>query len=183
MPVSESVKPGELTAEDMPGYRPAGTNGIGLPNYQAGWFRLKNQRQSTVFVTDWSRSVIVPTRRATRCWPAPKILRLPRCSASKRPWIRAEPAARSPRRKPSPSRPRARRHVARSRVRSPRCSSPACWGPVGLRPGPRGAVRFEVPGEGLRIRGPYGRLVPRDALMVREARLVDLKTDPSLPRS
>jgi hypothetical protein len=40
-------------------------------------------------------------------------------------------------------------------------------------------VRFEISAEGLRIRGPYGRLIPRSGMDVDEARRVDFKSDPS----
>ena len=42
-----------------------------------------------------------------------------------------------------------------------------------------GFTLFEVTRAGLRIRGPYGRLITRDAMDLEEARVVDLKTDPS----
>ena len=62
MPVLRVSEARRLSALDTPGYWPAWrTNGIGLPSYQAGWFQLNNQRKALVFVTDWSRSVIVPT--------------------------------------------------------------------------------------------------------------------------
>jgi hypothetical protein len=38
------------------------TNGIGLPGYRAGWFRLGNGEKALVFVTDPRRVVYVPTR-------------------------------------------------------------------------------------------------------------------------
>jgi Bacterial PH domain len=38
------------------------TNGIGLPGYKAGWFRLGDGEKALVFVTDSSRVVYVPTR-------------------------------------------------------------------------------------------------------------------------
>ena len=45
-----------------PGYSPvARTNGIGLPDYQSGWFRLANGSSALLFVTNWSRAVRVPT--------------------------------------------------------------------------------------------------------------------------
>lgn len=37
------------------------TNGIGLPGYKSGWFRLKNGEKSLAFVTDSSRVVYIPT--------------------------------------------------------------------------------------------------------------------------
>lgn len=37
------------------------TNGIGLPGYQAGWFKLRNGEKALLFVTDPSRVVRIPT--------------------------------------------------------------------------------------------------------------------------
>ena len=51
--------------------------------------------------------------------------------------------------------------------------------PIGLLAWTCRRISFEWSGQGLRIRGPYGRLVPREGLIVREARRVNLKTDPS----
>ena len=38
------------------------TNGIGLPGYQAGWFRLHNREQALVVVTDLQHVVYIPTQ-------------------------------------------------------------------------------------------------------------------------
>src|SRR4051812_35473452 len=52
----------KLTPEDMPDYRTADrTDGVGLPNYLGGWFRLRNGSRALVFLTDSSRALIVPT--------------------------------------------------------------------------------------------------------------------------
>lgn len=37
------------------------TNGIGLPGYLAGWFRLSNREKALVFVTDQRSVVHIPT--------------------------------------------------------------------------------------------------------------------------
>ena len=43
-------------------YRPIiRTNGIGLPYYQAGWFRLKNKQKALLFVTSKENVVSIPT--------------------------------------------------------------------------------------------------------------------------
>lgn len=39
------------------------TNGIGLPGYQAGWFRLRRAGRGLLFVTDRSRVLALPTTR------------------------------------------------------------------------------------------------------------------------
>lgn len=47
------------TPELQPNLR---TNGIGLPGYQAGWFRLRRAGKGLLFLTDRSRVVAIPTR-------------------------------------------------------------------------------------------------------------------------
>ena len=37
------------------------TNGIGLPHYLAGWFRLCNGTKALMFVTDRRNVVLIPT--------------------------------------------------------------------------------------------------------------------------
>lgn len=37
------------------------TNGIGLPNYKGGWFRLKNGQKALLFVSDSAHVVTIPT--------------------------------------------------------------------------------------------------------------------------
>ena len=37
------------------------TNGIGLPGYSEGWFKLKNNEKALLFVTDYSKVVYIPT--------------------------------------------------------------------------------------------------------------------------
>ncbi len=39
------------------------TNGVGLPGYGAGWFRLKNGEKALLFVTDPRRVLYLPTKR------------------------------------------------------------------------------------------------------------------------
>ncbi len=38
------------------------TNGIGMPGYQSGWFRLRDGEKALLFVTDKSNVIYVPTR-------------------------------------------------------------------------------------------------------------------------
>jgi len=43
-------------------YKPKSrTNGIGLPGYSEGWFRLQNKEKALLFVTDRSSVVYIPT--------------------------------------------------------------------------------------------------------------------------
>lgn len=37
-------------------------NGIGMPGYKSGWFKLKNGQKALVFITDTSRVLMIPTR-------------------------------------------------------------------------------------------------------------------------
>lgn len=47
-----------------PEYKPRiRTNGIGLPGYSEGWFRLKNNEKALLFVTSRSSIVYLPTKR------------------------------------------------------------------------------------------------------------------------
>jgi len=39
------------------------TNGIGMPGYNAGWFKLRNKEKALVFVTDKRRILYLPTRQ------------------------------------------------------------------------------------------------------------------------
>lgn len=39
------------------------TNGVGLPGYQSGWFRMANGGKALAFLTDHHRVVLVPTRK------------------------------------------------------------------------------------------------------------------------
>jgi hypothetical protein len=63
---SQALLPGEARVVDLtvsPAYRPVcRTNGVGLPGYGSGWFRLDNGDQALIFVTDKRRVVYLPTR-------------------------------------------------------------------------------------------------------------------------
>jgi hypothetical protein len=56
----EQIRPVDLTLEpDLnPKWR---TNGIGLPGYLAGWFKLRNGEKALLFVTDKNHVVCIPT--------------------------------------------------------------------------------------------------------------------------
>jgi hypothetical protein len=58
--VAEGVKVIDLNvdSEYMPRIR---TNGIGLPGYAEGWFKLADKEKALLFVTDRSRVVYIPT--------------------------------------------------------------------------------------------------------------------------
>jgi hypothetical protein len=147
------------------------TNGIGLPDYQSGWFQLADGSKGLLFVTDWSRVVLVPTNQGYTLLASP---------ADPRAFLGAlqQPAAAAA----------AFPIAARSPV-----ANPVSWIVVPISvvlPLSIGAllaliaystraVRFEVSSEGLRIRGDlFGRLIPRSKLLLGEARIVDLKAEP-----
>ena len=53
----------QIDLDELASYKPARrTNGIGLPGYAAGWFRLGNGEKALLYVTDLSNVVYVPTR-------------------------------------------------------------------------------------------------------------------------
>lgn len=62
----EKLDPGTVRIVDLRAERPLQpvlrTNGLGLPGYSAGWFRLRSGEKALLFVTDRSRVVVVPTR-------------------------------------------------------------------------------------------------------------------------
>lgn len=51
----------DLTSDEemKPSWR---TNGVGLPGYKSGWFRLKNGSKALLFVTDQHRVLSLPTK-------------------------------------------------------------------------------------------------------------------------
>jgi hypothetical protein len=181
MPVLRISEARRLSAQDTSGYRPAWrTNGIGLPSYQAGWFQLKNQRKALLFVTDWSRSVIVPTEEGFTLLLSPD---------EPEEFLAAlREAALAPRRARSPvdptetftftSRPPSWREITLPVALA--LLLPVMIGaPVGLLARTCRRIVFEWSPDGLRTRGPYGRRFRREELSIKEARRVDLKTDPS----
>ncbi|HYO15488.1 MAG TPA: PH domain-containing protein [Thermoanaerobaculia bacterium] len=66
IPLSE-LRTGEARALDLerePQLRPRWrTNGVGLPGYLSGWFRLDNREKALLFVTDRKKVVYIPTTR------------------------------------------------------------------------------------------------------------------------
>ncbi len=52
----------EINLTHQMDYRPRWrTNGIGMPGYRAGWFRLRNGEKALAFLTDGRRAVYLPT--------------------------------------------------------------------------------------------------------------------------
>ncbi len=58
--VADGVKVIDLNVDS--GYQPRiRTNGIGLPGYAEGWFKLADKEKALLFLTDRSRVVYIPT--------------------------------------------------------------------------------------------------------------------------
>ena len=59
--LGETAMPVDLTRRShlAPSIR---TNGIGLPGYGAGWFRLRNGNKALAFLSDRTRVAYIPTR-------------------------------------------------------------------------------------------------------------------------
>lgn len=172
-----ALRTGEARALDLgaePAYAPAGrTNGLGLPNYHSGWFRLANHADALLFVTDWSHAVLVPTTENFDLVVSPA----------------DPPSFLSALKEPADS-------VKTFPLAAPPSSlmSPMSWGlfvaaillPFGLA-GLLGYiaysirnVEFIVSSDELRIRGDlFGRRIPRSILHVKDAEIVNLKTDKS----
>ncbi|MES1178488.1 MAG: PH domain-containing protein [Myxococcales bacterium] len=50
--------------EREPGLKPRlRTNGVGLPNYRVGWFRLRDRERALCFLTATDRVVYLPTKQ------------------------------------------------------------------------------------------------------------------------
>jgi len=53
-----------INLNTSPQYKPRiRTNGVGLPGYSEGWFKLKNNEKALLFVTDRSNVVYIPTKQ------------------------------------------------------------------------------------------------------------------------
>jgi hypothetical protein len=59
--VVDEVKVLNLTRDAAYGLK-LRTNGVGLPGYASGWFKLLNGEKALVFVTDPTRIIYIPTR-------------------------------------------------------------------------------------------------------------------------
>ena len=53
-----SGNPRARTQDLRPKWR---TNGVGLPGYSIGWFRLRNREKALVFLTDRKHAIYIPT--------------------------------------------------------------------------------------------------------------------------
>jgi hypothetical protein len=168
----------EVTAARMldrgaePGYVPTSrTNGIGLPNYQSGWFRLANGSTALLFVTDWSRAVLVPTTEDFNLLVSPAdpqaflaALEHPPAGAT------IFPVSTAPRPVTSA--------LSQLLLLAAFLIPLAIAALLGYIAYSTRAVRFEVLNEGLRIRGDlFGRLIPRGSLRVNDAQILNLNKD------
>jgi hypothetical protein len=170
-----ALRVGEARALDLgadPGEAPvARTNGTGLPNYQSGWFRLANGSSALLFVTDWSRAVLVPTNEGYDLVVSPAdpqsfldALRRPTTAGATFP-ISAVVAGSS--------------SAISALLLIPCLLIPLAMAALmGYLAYSIRHVTFEVSEQGLHIRGDlFGRLVPRGSLHAEDARVLDLKQD------
>ena len=161
-----------LNRKAEPSYAPVGrTNGIGLPNYQSGWFRLANGSSALLFVTDWSRAVLVPTTEDFDLIVSPAepqtflaALEQPAKAAATFPLSSGGTPSRFP----------LSRLLMLAAVLIPLAIA-ALLGYIAFS---TRRVRFEVLDEGLRIRGDiFGRTIPRTTLHLKDAQILNLKKD------
>ena len=155
------------------GYRPESrTNGLGLPNYQSGWFRLANGSSALLFVTDWSKAVVVPTTERFDLVVSPAD---PQAflSALNRPNASAATFSLSSAASSGPS------FVSGVLLPIGLLIPLAIAALMGYLAYSTRAVKFVVTNEGLRVRGDlFGRLILRGSLLVNDAEILDLKTAP-----
>lgn len=53
-----------INLNEEPAYKPTlRTNGIGMPGFQSGWFRLKNKEKALLFVTSYEKVLYLPTTK------------------------------------------------------------------------------------------------------------------------
>jgi hypothetical protein len=153
------------------GHKPTSrTNGTGLPNYQSGWFQLANGSKALLFVTDWSKAVVVPTSDGFELIVSPED---PRAflGALTRPGASATTFALS-------SSPLSGSTVMTLLLGIGFLVPLAIAALMGYLAYSTRATRFEVSDDGLRIRGDlFGRLIPRSSLLVKIAEIVDLTRD------
>jgi hypothetical protein len=150
------------------------TDGTGLPGYQSGWFYTRGAGMALVFVADWTKAVVLPTKLGYTLILGPEdprslieFLKLQPSHPVALPLGTADPAGDG--------------------------TPPGVWWLRAVRFGvpllvavPLAAIGFatrrvvfEVSPDALRIRGDlYGRRIPRAMLVLDEARLVDLATGP-----
>jgi hypothetical protein len=169
-----------LSIDDTPGIYPnRRTNGIGLPDYSAGWFELNDGRSALLFVTDWSRTIVVPTTSGYDLVLSPDdpdalvaAVKVPVANSA----LRTFPLAKAP----------ARGWNASGLILTllgfilPPVLSLAALALL-MNAGRR--VRFELSGDALRIRGDlYGRTIPRSDLQVAHASVIDMNAHPTFGR-
>jgi Bacterial PH domain len=171
-----SLQVGKARALDLgaePGYAPESrTNGTGLPNYQSGWFKLANGSAALLCVTDWSRTVLVPTSENFDLLVSPAdpqaflaALRQPASTVATFPISASAPSSTS---------------APVLLVLLPSVLIPvAVAALLGYIAYSTRSVTFDVSTEGVRIKGDmFGRLIPRTSVQVEDAQIMNLKTEP-----
>lgn len=169
----DRARPLDLVAEPAFGLTRR-VNGIGLPRYQSGWFETRGAGRALVFVSDWSRAVVIPTKLGYTLILAPEgprelieLLKLQTIATVSVSLGTDDPAGDG--------------------------TPPGLWWlravlfgvpmlgavPILMLGASTRRVFFELAPEALRIRGDlFGRRIPLASLRLDEARLVNLTDGP-----
>ena len=149
-------------------------DGIGLPHYQSGWFDTRGAGKALVFVADWSRAVVVPTKLGYTLILSPEnpgylidYLKLQPASPVPLPLGTGDPSGDG-----TPP--------GVGWLRAVLFGVPllAAVATAAIGFGTRRVV-IEVSPDALRIRGDlFGRRVPMAMLVLDEARIVDIRSGP-----
>ena len=161
-----------LDLATAPGYSPVTrTNGIGLPDYQSGWFRLANGSSALLVVTDWSRAVRVPTTEGFDLLVSPSDPQAFLAALGRPTTIGVNFPISPPATRPT--------SAIRWLLLVPCVLMPlAVTALLGYLAYSTRHVTFELSEDGLHIRGDlFGRLIPRASLRVKDAELVNLKQE------
>jgi hypothetical protein len=174
----EDLKPGDARRLDLRS-EPAftltrRTNGTGLPDYKSGWFDTQGAGKVLVFVSDWSRAVVLPTTLGYTLILSPAdpdrlidSLKLRPDGPVVLPLGTADPAGVG-----TPP------GVGRLRLVLIGIPLLAAAATAAIGIGSRRVV-FEVTPDDLRIRGDlFGRRIPRESLATSEARVVNIARGP-----
>lgn len=169
----DRARPLDLAAE--PAFTPTRrTDGLGLPGYQSGWIETQGAGRALVFVCDWSRAALIPTALGYSLILGPEDPKFlvdhlkgqPMVPVTLPLWTGDPAGDGTP---PGLWRLRALLFGVPILIALPL----AALGRATRR------VVFEITPDALRIRGDlFGRRIPRSALVLDEARVVDLADGP-----
>jgi hypothetical protein len=148
------------------------TDGIGLPHYQSGWFDTRGAGPALVFVSDWSRAVVIPTKLGYT------LILGPENTGYLIDYLKLQPASPIPLGTGDPSGDGTPPGVWWLRAVLFGVPLLAALATAAIGFGTRRVV-FEVSPDALRIRGDlFGRRIPMESLVLDEARIVDIRSGP-----